>query len=164
MMRARRAGTILFVGSVSVYYTKPTSASYIGSKALLEGLATNLAVEIAPFGIRTSILTFGHFRTEILHSRNIQFRAPNKVSDYDEINNAVQENLEKSHGTWPGDAKKGCELVVDAVRGEGSCSGKELPLRLPIGSDTFGIMREDLLKRLQTCDEWEDIMSKTDCE
>lgn len=164
MMRARKTGTLLFVGSVSIYYTMQTSGSYIGSKALLEGLATNLAVEVAPFGLRTSILTFGHFRTDILLPNKRQSRAPNKLSEYEEINNAALERIEKAHGSWPGDARKGSELVVDAVRGEGSCSGKELPLRLPIGSDTFGIMRDDLQKRLQVCDEWEDIMSKTDCE
>ncbi|CEJ54395.1 hypothetical protein PMG11_00709 [Penicillium brasilianum] len=164
MMRARKTGTLLFVGSVSVYYTRQTSGTYIGSKALLEGLATNLAVEVAPFGLRTSILTFGHFRTGILLPNKRQSRAPNKVSDYEEINNVAQERTKKAHGSWPGDARKGCELVVDAVRGEGTCSDRDLPLRLPIGSDTFGIMREDLQKRLQVCDEWEDIMSKTDCE
>lgn len=164
MMRARKTGTLLFVGSVSVYYTMPSTSSYIGSKALLEGLATNLAVEVAPFGLRTSILTFGHFRTDILCSSNLHSRAPNKLSDYVEANNEVRERIKNAHGTWPGDARKACDLVVDAVRGEGRCAGKDLPLRLPIGSDTFGIMREDLQKRLQVCDEWEDIMSKTDCE
>ncbi|KAJ5364260.1 uncharacterized protein N7496_009973 [Penicillium cataractarum] len=164
MMRARKTGTLLFVGSVSIYYTMPTSGTYIGSKALLEGLATNLAVEVAPFGLRTSILTFGHFRTDLLLPNKRQYRPPNKVSDYEEINSVMEERIKKAHGTWPGDAMKGCELVVDAVRGEGTCSGKELPLRLPVGSDTFGIMRDDLQKRLQVCDEWEDIMSKTDYE
>ncbi|GLI72175.1 hypothetical protein PoHVEF18_000345 [Penicillium ochrochloron] len=136
MMRARKTGTLLFVGSVSVYYTMPSTSSYIGSKALLEGPATNLAVEVAPFGLRTSILTFGHFRTDILCSSNLHSRAPNKLSDYVKANN----------------------------EGRGKMCGKGLPLRLPIGSDTFGIMREDLQKRLQVYDEWEDIMSKTDCE
>ena len=161
MMRTRRSGTLLYVGSVGVYYDSPTAAPYVGSKALLEGLVTNLATEVAPFGLRTSILTFGHFRTEVLHPSNIKLRAPNKVSDYAEINDQVKKQLAKNHGAWPGDVKKACDLIVDAVRGEGSCANKELPLRLPIGSDTFGLMRNDLLRRLQVCDEWEAIMSKT---
>lgn len=163
-MRARKTGTLLFTGSVSVYYATPGASYYIGSKGLLEGIVPNLATEVAPFGLRTSLLTFGHFRTNLTAPGNMQYRAPNPVPEYAELNRSIAEQRAAGSKSWPGDPGKACELVVEAVRGEGRCAGMELPLRLPVGSDTFGIMRGDLAERVRVCDEWEGVMSETDCE
>lgn len=163
-MRARKTGTLLFTGSVSVYYATPGASNYIGAKSLLEGIVPNLAVEVAPFGIRTSLLTFGHFRTDLTAEGNMQYRPPNPVPEYAELNRLLAEQSAAGSKSWPRDPGRACELVVEAVRGEGRCVGMELPLRLPVGSDTFGIMRGNLRERLKICDEWEGIMSDTNYE
>lgn len=163
-MRARRSGTLLFVGSVSVYYSSLGASCYIGSKSLLDGLVPNLALEAAEFGLRTSILTVGHFRTDVLGPQNVQYQLPNPVPEYAEIRKQIEETCSMGSAQFPGDPKKACELVVEAVRGEGRCAGKELPLRLPVGSDTFGIMRSNCQERLKACDEWEGIMSDTNVD
>lgn len=67
-------------------------------------------------------------------------------------------------GSQPGDPVKGMNLIVDAVRGEGVCAGKTLPLRLPIGPDAIETMRADCEGKLRICSEWEDIMSATNLE
>lgn len=67
-------------------------------------------------------------------------------------------------GNQPGDPVKASRLIVDAVRGEGSCAGKTLPLRLPLGPDAFQIIRADCEEKLRICSEWEGIMSATNLE
>jgi NAD(P)-dependent dehydrogenase (short-subunit alcohol dehydrogenase family) len=164
MMRAAKTGTLLFVGSVGVYYGAPGASCYSGSKGLIEGLVPNMAIEVAPFGIRTSILTFGHFRTGLMSPETIKFGASNRLPEYEEINNLIKLGLNAQNGTQPGDPKKACEIVVEAVRGEGRCVGKELPLRLPVGHDAFGYIRASCNERLAVCDEWEGITSNTNVE
>ncbi|KAJ5784176.1 uncharacterized protein N7503_009388 [Penicillium pulvis] len=162
LMRAAKSGTIIFVGSVGIYYGAPGANCYTGAKGLIEGMVPNLATEIALFGIRTSILVTGHFRTKLMDPANMRFRAPNPQSEYNEINKLINAGLAAQNGTQPGDPRKACELVVEAVRGEGRCAGKELPLRLPLGSDAFKYIRENCAERLQLCDTWDGIMSQTD--
>lgn len=163
-MRERKTGTLLFVGSVSVHYIMPGATSYIGSKSLLEGLVPSLAAELAPFNLRTSLLTFGHFSTDLVSPGHVQFRVPNPIPEYADLNKQLAEASAAGSKDWPGHPGKACELVVEAVRGEGRCEGKELPVRLPIGADTFDIMKGDLNARLKICDEWQEVMSQTNRE
>ncbi|KAJ5522780.1 hypothetical protein N7513_013353 [Penicillium frequentans] len=161
LMRAAKTGTLLFLGSVGVYFGAPGASCYSGSKGLIEGLVPNLAIEVAPFGIRTSILTFGYFRTQMMSPENVKHGAPNRLPEYEELNNLIKINLDTANGAQPGDPKKACDIVVEAVRGEGRCAGKELPLRLPVGPDTFEAMRASCNERLAICAEWDGITSDT---
>ena len=161
MMRARRSGTVLFSGTVGSYYAALGGTCYCGAKGLIEGVVPHLALEIAPFNLRTSILTYGHFRTPVMEPGHIHHRAPNPLPEYAEINGKVESECSAWSQHQPGDPRKACDLVVDAVRGEGRCEGKELPLRLPIGLDTFGIVRQSCEEKMQTLAEWEGITSET---
>ncbi|KAJ5645944.1 hypothetical protein N7490_002316 [Penicillium lividum] len=164
LMRTAKTGTLLFVGSLGVYFGAPGANCYTGSKGLIEGLVPNLAVEVASFGIRTSILTFGYFRTEVMSPENMKFGATNPQPEYEELNNLIKLGLSAQNGNQPGDPRKACELVIEAVRGEGRCAGKELPLRLPVGPDALSCIRASCTERLELCDEWDAISSQTDFE
>ncbi|CAI7589941.1 unnamed protein product [Penicillium glandicola] len=161
-MRARGTGTLLFASSIGGYVAAPGAGSYNGSKGLLECIVPILALETASFGIRTSLLTFGHFRTEVFAPGNIKFRAPNLLPVYEELNKLIEGGCAATNGSQLGDPKKACELVVEAVRGEGRCAGKELPLRLPIGADAFREIRANCVEKMRLCDEWDGITSETD--
>ncbi|PWY70646.1 short-chain oxidoreductase [Aspergillus eucalypticola CBS 122712] len=156
-MRARKSGTILFSSSVGTYHATPCAGTYVGPKGMIEGMVPVLATEVAPFNIRVSILTYGHFRTQVMAPGVIQYRNPNRLSEYED------ESASWS-GNQPGDPRKGAELVVEAVKGEGRCKGMELPLRLPLGSDTFGIVRNTCQDLMRVWDQWYGVTSRTDFE
>ncbi|RAH66280.1 NAD(P)-binding protein [Aspergillus aculeatinus CBS 121060] len=61
LMRARKTGTVLFTSSVGVYYGAPGASCYTGAKGLLETVVPNLALELAPFGLRTALLTYSYW-------------------------------------------------------------------------------------------------------
>lgn len=160
-MRARRTGTILFMSSVGAYYGAPGASAYAASKGLLEGLVPNLSLEIEQFGLRTCMVTPGYFRTSVMTPGNILYRAPNPLPEYVELNRLVKAGCDAADGNQPGDPLKAGALIVDAVRGEGQCTGKALPVRLPLGPDAISAIRENSQAKLRICDEWEDFASAT---
>ncbi|KAJ5200187.1 Short-chain dehydrogenase/reductase SDR [Penicillium cf. griseofulvum] len=160
-MRGRQTGTILFMSSVGPYYGAPGASAYSGSKGLLEGLVPSLGLEIEPFGIRTCMVTPGYFRTSVMTPGNILYRAPNPLPEYAETNLLIKAGCNAADGNQPGDPLKAATLIVDAVKGQGRCTGKELPFRLPLGPDAISAIRDNSQAKLRICDEWEDLASAT---
>ena len=80
-MRERRSGAIVNVTSVAGRFGAIAQASYVASKWALEGLSEQLALELAPFGIRVVILEPGVTKSAIF-AKNID--TPNATGAYDE--------------------------------------------------------------------------------
>jgi NAD(P)-dependent dehydrogenase (short-subunit alcohol dehydrogenase family) len=163
-MRSRGSGTLLFMSSVGAYYGSPCAGSYSGSKGLLEALVPNLSLEIAPFGLRTCLLTPGYFRTSVMTRGNVLYRAPNPLPEYAEMNRLLQAGCDAMDGNQLGDPKKAAEVIVEAVRGEGRCEGKTLPPRLPVGPDAIQAIKNNCTEKLKICEEWEAIVSSTNLD
>ena len=64
-MVARGSGSILVVGSTSVYTPAPSESLYRASKAGLKAFAEVVAIELAPHGIRVNVLTPGAVKTPL---------------------------------------------------------------------------------------------------
>jgi NAD(P)-dependent dehydrogenase (short-subunit alcohol dehydrogenase family) len=58
-MRARGEGKLLFMSSVVGRVVLPPGAAYASTKWALEALVEGLAIEVAPFGVQTSLLEPG---------------------------------------------------------------------------------------------------------
>ncbi|WP_033226528.1 MULTISPECIES: SDR family oxidoreductase [unclassified Streptomyces] len=58
-LRARRSGTLLYVGSTIVVTTPPFLGPYAASKAAFDALAVTTSYEVAEFGIETTIVMPG---------------------------------------------------------------------------------------------------------
>ena len=66
-------------------------------------------------------------------------------------------------GNERGDVKKGVELMVDVIRGEGLASGRKIPLRLPIGEDAVRVVEGTCKNALKVIDVWrDDVVGTTD--
>jgi len=65
-MRARRAGWILNVASMSGLFPQPYVATYVAAKHGLVGASRALELEVRPYGIRVTAGCPGPVRTEIL--------------------------------------------------------------------------------------------------
>jgi NAD(P)-dependent dehydrogenase (short-subunit alcohol dehydrogenase family) len=100
-MRSRRSGHIVQMSSVGGVVGNPGHAIYATSKFALEGASEALAGEVAPFGIRVTIVEPGPFRTEFL-GRSMSVAAP--IPEYqDGPSGAMRERFGKGHGQQPGD-------------------------------------------------------------
>lgn len=64
-MIARGGGSIVIIGSTARLTTSYREAAYRISKTALHILMENLAIEMAPYGIRVNMVTPGHFLTRL---------------------------------------------------------------------------------------------------
>lgn len=80
-MRERGSGTIVNVTSVAGRFGAIAQAPYVAAKWALEGLSEQLALEVAPFGVRVAIIEPGVTKSSIF-GKNTD--APNESGVYDE--------------------------------------------------------------------------------
>jgi NAD(P)-dependent dehydrogenase (short-subunit alcohol dehydrogenase family) len=80
-MRERGSGTIVNVTSVAGRFGAIAQGPYVAGKWALEGLSEQLALEVAPFGIRVAIIEPGVTKSSIF-GKNTE--TPNDTGAYDE--------------------------------------------------------------------------------
>jgi NAD(P)-dependent dehydrogenase (short-subunit alcohol dehydrogenase family) len=134
-MRSRGTVTLLFMSSVGAYYGAAGASPYSGGKGLLEAIVPNIAAGVAPFGLRTCLLTPGLFRTNVWTGGNLLYRAPNMLPEYEEVNQGIKDFCRNGDGNQPGALRKAADIIVEAVKGQGRCEGMGLPPWLPLGPD-----------------------------
>lgn len=146
-MRARRQGCFVQMSSVGGVVGNPGHAIYAASKFALEGMSEALAGEVAPFGIRLVIVEPGPFRTEFA-GRSMTFADP--IADYqDTPAGALRARFREQDGKQPNDPAKAAAIIVDLACDENA------PLRLPLGPEAVGRIREKLQRQLADLDRWE---------
>jgi NAD(P)-dependent dehydrogenase (short-subunit alcohol dehydrogenase family) len=147
-MRARRRGHVVQMSSVGGVVGNPGHAIYATSKFALEGASEALAGEVAPFGIRVTIVEPGPFRTEFL-GRSLRRATP--IPDYEDGPAGVlRTHFATQHGRQPGDPVRAVEAITDAVQAPSA------PLRLPLGRAAVERIRAKLegqLADLEACAE-----------
>jgi NAD(P)-dependent dehydrogenase (short-subunit alcohol dehydrogenase family) len=83
VMRRQRAGHVITISSSAGLTGFAFGTAYAASKFGLEGWMESLRPEVAPFGIETTIVNPGFFRTELLTPESTNF-APPSIDDYAE--------------------------------------------------------------------------------
>ncbi|KAM3068319.1 hypothetical protein ACMFMG_009459 [Clarireedia jacksonii] len=161
--REKKAGTIIFMGSIAGWQGQVGGGPYSAAKFGMEGIVECLQNETSPFGIRTIILEPGYYRTKLFSSQNIKWE-PLSVAEYEPIHQALKGMVEASDGNQPGDPHKAAERIIDLVRKEGLAAGKETPPRLPLGPDGLELLRNKCLSTLKILEEWEEFIISTNID
>jgi len=160
-MRERKTGTIAWVGSLAGVQGFPSASAYVSAKFALEGLVDCLVGELAMFGLKTIIFEPGYFRTKALKQGNL-IHEPTTISAYEQFNKSVLEFETATHGNEPGDPVKGVATMIQVITSSGVAEGKQLPLRLPIGSDGLKVFRDRCEAGIKLVDEWESVIRSAD--
>ncbi|KAK4247848.1 hypothetical protein C7999DRAFT_40838 [Corynascus novoguineensis] len=164
-MRAQQSGTIAFVGSMYAWWAPALLSVYGAAKGALRAIAESLAAEVAPFNIRAIDFEPGFFKTPLTDMAKIAQYAPTAqpVDAYAGHRAAMGGLAQALIGNERGDVKKGVELMVDVIRGEGSASGRKIPQRLPIGEDAVRVVEGTCKNALKVIDVWrDDVVGTTD--
>lgn len=152
-LRARRSGHIVQMSSVGGVVGNPGHALYATSKFALEGMSEALAGEIAPLGIRVTIVEPGPFRTEFA-GRSMTFADP--IPDYaDTPAGAMRARFRDQDGKQPNDPVRAAEAILTAV------DDKDSPLRLPLGPEAVNRIRAKLTAQLADLERWEKVSLDT---
>jgi len=141
VMRKQKSGHIITISSTAGLVGFEFGSAYAASKFAIEGWMESLEPELAPFGIKTTIVNPGFFRTELLTEESTNF-ANASISDYDE-RRAQQIGFWKgANGQQPGDPKKLAGALITIANQESP------PKRFIAGADAIATA-ENVISRLQ---------------
>jgi NAD(P)-dependent dehydrogenase (short-subunit alcohol dehydrogenase family) len=105
VMRKQRSGQIISISSTAGLVGFEFGTAYAASKFGLEGWMASLHAEVAPFGITTTIVNPGFFRTELLTEQSTNYAEPS-IDDYDERRVKQLEFWRAQNGQQSGDPAK----------------------------------------------------------
>ncbi|MGW6285749.1 oxidoreductase [Streptomyces sp. NPDC055107] len=154
-LRAQRSGHVLNIGSVGGFATAPAVGLYGASKFALEGISEALYDELAPLGIRVTIVEPGGFRTNFLNSATSMRVEPPSIVDYVVGAGPVREALADYDGRQPGDPVKAAKAIVDITE------VTEPPLRLQLGADAIERVEAKLDRVRRELDAWRHVALST---
>ena len=146
-MRARRRGHIVNISSIGGIRAFPAVGFYNATKFAVVGLSESLSLEVAPLGIKVTIVEPSGFRTDWAgRSAN---EAPHEIADYAETAGANRRSIRNASGKQPGDPVRAAAAIIAAVE------SPEPPLHLLLGKAALKGARWklDLLQR--NFDAWE---------
>jgi len=152
-LRERRAGHIFSIASVAGAIGFPGCGLYSASKFALEGMSEALATEVAPFGIRVTIVEPGGFRTNFSGG---SLRKSSAMEAYADTPAArTRENIGHYNGREPGDPAKAAAAIMRAL------DAPDAPLRLALGADAVSMLRGAHERKLGQLAVWEAVSVAT---
>ena len=137
VMRAQRSGHIVTISSSAGFTGFEFCSAYAASKFGLEGWMESLHPEVAPFGITTTIVNPGFFRTELLTRESTSYAALS-IRDYAERTVAQQAWWNAQNGKQEGDPAKLARALVTIV-GKAST-----PRRFIAGADAIATAEQKI--------------------
>ncbi len=150
-LREQGAGHIIQISSVGGRDTAPGIGPYQTAKWAVEGFSGVLAKEVAPLGIKVTIIEPGGFRTDwagasmTVHAiRDAYQPTVGTMASYREA------------ATPLGDPVKGAAAILEIAQ------VPEPPLRLLLGSDAFAVARAADEAKIASDEAWKDLTVSTD--
>jgi NAD(P)-dependent dehydrogenase (short-subunit alcohol dehydrogenase family) len=138
VMRRQRAGHVITISSTAgLASSAEFTSAYAASKFGLEGWMEALRVEVAPFGIHTTIVNPGFFRTELLSEQSTNYAEPT-VADYDERRAPLLAGWKATHGQQTGDPAKLAQALLTIA------SQEPPPRRFLAGADAISIAEQKI--------------------
>ena len=128
VMRAQRRGLIVTISSTGGISGQAFVSAYSAAKFGVEGWIESLALEVAPFGIRTMLVEPGFFRTELLTDESTKWPEAS-IDDYAETTRQTVTAWKKMNGLQGGDPAKLAKALITLAGSD------EPPLRWPAGAD-----------------------------
>ncbi|MFE4959985.1 SDR family NAD(P)-dependent oxidoreductase [Streptomyces sp. NPDC056653] len=111
VMRAQRSGHIITLSSLAGAVGVDFCVAYSAAKFAVEGFMEVLHHDVEPFGIRTTIVEPGFFRTELLVDASTTY-ADGSIDDYAERTTATKKQWEAMNGQQPGDPAKLADALL----------------------------------------------------
>jgi NAD(P)-dependent dehydrogenase (short-subunit alcohol dehydrogenase family) len=153
VMREQRAGHIMQLSSIGGRIGPVGRGPYAAAKWGVEGFSEVLAKELAPLGIKVTIVEPGGFRTDFAGaSTTIRAGRP----EYEETVGKVAHFQREYDGKQPGDPARAAAVIIHLA------SLDAPPLRLLLGSDAVNGAEKADLARLEGDRAWRALSVSTD--
>jgi NAD(P)-dependent dehydrogenase (short-subunit alcohol dehydrogenase family) len=115
-MRAQRSGHILNVASIGGLVGFPAVGFYNATKFAVDGFSDSLSKELAPLGIKVTVICPSGFRTDWA-GRSAK-NSKTVIEDYKATAEANKNTIRGYSGSQPGDPVRAAKAIVKAVEAE----------------------------------------------
>ncbi|KAF9875722.1 retinol dehydrogenase 8 [Colletotrichum karsti] len=161
-LRAQGFGVLVNFGSLGTWEGCAAAGLYCATKAAVSNLTEAFRDELSPFGVAVCSLEPGYFRTGFLNP-GARVKAKVDLEAYS-VGPAgkYKKLLDAADNHQPGDPVKGARVVVDVMTKSGVAEGREVPVRLVLGTDCLAAVRRKCEETLRLMDEWQSISDTTD--
>lgn len=149
-LRKQQSGHVINISSGSGYSGNAKAASYNAAKFAVIGLTEGFSKEINEFGVKTTVVAPGQFRTEFMDS--LQY--VKKRIDVYEIDKA-EELWSSFSGQQIGDPKKLAQIIIEIAAMENP------PLHLLVGTDVYDSIINKRKAELEEMKKWEHLTLST---
>ncbi len=153
-MRNQKSGHIINIASIGGLVGFPAVGFYNATKFAVDGLSESLAKEVAPLGIKVTIVAPSGFRTDWA-GRSAKNSAT-VIEDYHSTAHANKNNIRGYSGNQPGDPARAALAIIKAVE------SAHPPLRLLLGKAALNGARAKLEVLKKDFDTWEDTTINAD--
>lgn len=153
-MRARRSGHIFNISSLGGLVAFAATGYYHASKFAIEALSESLAQEVAPLGIRMTIVEPAAFRTDWAGRSMVE--AKTVIDDYAETAGKRRAATRAVSGNQPGDPARAAAAIIKAYE------APEPPLRLLLGALALKVANARLDALKANFDAWSDTTLSAD--
>jgi NAD(P)-dependent dehydrogenase (short-subunit alcohol dehydrogenase family) len=144
-MRKHRSGHVVTISSVAGLIGQEFVAAYAASKFGLEGWMESLRFDVAPFGIRTTLVEPGFFRTDLLEDTSTTWPALS-IDDYAARTAETKAAWKGMNGKQAGDPAKLAKALLTVI------DEPEPPLRWVAGADAVAAIEEKAKELLRQVD------------
>jgi NAD(P)-dependent dehydrogenase (short-subunit alcohol dehydrogenase family) len=149
ILRKQRSGHILNVASIGGLVGFPAVGFYNATKFAVDGYSESLSKELAPLGIKVTVIAPSGFRTDWAgRSAN---NSKIEIDDYKETAGANKGNIRGYSGNQPGDPVRAAKAMIKAVEAENP------PLRLLLGEAALKGARNKIELLKKDFDAWADV-------
>jgi NAD(P)-dependent dehydrogenase (short-subunit alcohol dehydrogenase family) len=145
-MRARGSGHIVNISSVGGLIGNAASGYYAATKFAVEGLSEALAKEVAPLGIRVTIVEPGWILTDWAGRSLRQTQRP--LPAYAPTAGARRQQIVRDHGKQPGEAGRVASAIIAAADADNP------PLHLVLGGLGLQVVEAKLRAMQVELDAW----------
>jgi NAD(P)-dependent dehydrogenase (short-subunit alcohol dehydrogenase family) len=157
VMRKQRAGKIVNFSSAAGIIGQEFCAAYAASKFAIEGWTESLRFDVAPYGITTTIVEPGFFRTELLVDGS-SIWPELSIDDYKERTEQTIAAWKGMNGQQGGDPAKLARALVEIVALD------EPPLRWVAGADAVAGVEAKAGLILEQVDAHRELSSSLDID
>jgi NAD(P)-dependent dehydrogenase (short-subunit alcohol dehydrogenase family) len=152
VMRKQRSGHVVTISSSAGFAGFEYGTAYAASKFGVDGWMESLAPEVEPFGIHTTVVNPGFFRTELLTNESTNY-APASIADYAERNAAQREFWEGQNGQQSGDPAKLAQALLTIA------DEQQPPRRFIAGADAIALAEQQVAALEQQIEAFRELSS-----
>lgn len=154
-MRKQQSGHIFNISSIGGF-----SGGYAGfgiycaTKFAMHGFSEALLHEVKPFGINTTLVMPGYFRTNFLDDSSL-LTPKNEMAEYKNVRGNQQAHQQDINFNQPGDPDKAAHVMIEVA-------GKQTPpFHLFLGADAFSVAEQKMETVQQEMQEHKSLMTST---